>query len=206
MSHLISHVYEEKTVQFRPVSAVFIFIGSYFPLAIILAVQDIPVSWWNRSFCSYELFVQSSCFYQPFDHPKMVSLFLLLSLLSIALSHLVFKKISYPFAVDVLTTKPIPNEIINYVFPYVVSFMGISFSEPQKLLGFSVFLIWMFAITYKSGQIMMNPLLLMFGWNLHEVKAKINGTEKDIRVLNKGVLAQGPKQAQKIQEFFVFQD
>ncbi|KPB60883.1 Uncharacterized protein AC510_4794 [Pseudomonas amygdali pv. myricae] len=26
----------------------------------------------------------------------------------------------------------------------------------------------MFAITYKSGQIIMNPLLLIFGWNLYE--------------------------------------
>lgn len=99
--------------------------------------------------------------------------------------------------------KATPNEIINYTFPYVVSFMGITYGEPQKLLGFGVFLLWMFAITYKSGQILMNPLLLILGWRLYEATIVINGVEKDVRVLKQGPLSPGPTTAQTIQDFYI---
>lgn len=113
------------------------------------------------------------------------------------------KKIDYPFAVNVKKYKPIPNEIINYTFPYVVSFMGISYDEPQKLIGFLVFLLWMFAITYKSGQILMNPLLIIMGWRLYEATIVISNVEKDVRILAYGELKVGNVTAQTIQDFYI---
>lgn len=113
------------------------------------------------------------------------------------------KKIDYPFAVNVKKYKPIPNEIINYTFPYVVSFMGISYDEPQKLIGFLVFLLWMFAITYKSGQILMNPLLIIMGWRLYEATIVISNVEKDVRILAHGELKVGNVTAQTIQDFYI---
>lgn len=112
-------------------------------------------------------------------------------------------KISFPFEARVKITKAIPNDVINYVFPYVVSFMGISYESPEKLLGFAVFLLWMFAITYKSGQIIMNPLLLMFGWKLYEAEIEINGNERSVRMLYKGNLTPGDYSVQTIQDFYV---
>ncbi len=113
------------------------------------------------------------------------------------------KRIDFPFEGEVKSSKTIPNDIINYVFPYVVSFMGISYDAPEKMLGFVVFLLWMFAITYKSGQIIMNPLLLMFGWKLYEAKIAINGQERDVRVLKKGILTPGDYQFQSVQDFYI---
>ncbi len=81
--------------------------------------------------------------------------------------------------------------------------MGITYGDPQKLLGFGVFLLWMFAITYKSGQILMNPLLLILGWRLYEATIVINGVEKDVRVLKPGALVPGLNSAQTIQEFYI---
>lgn len=153
-------------MQFRIFSAFVIFIGSYLPLALILAVQDIPMSWWGHSFC--EISKVSECNFNTFDNPYLSIAFLLLTLTSVFLSNTSLKKISFPFEARVTKAKSIPNDIINYTFPYIVSFMGISYEHPKKLLGFPVFLLWMFAITYKSGQIIMNPLLLMFGWKLYE--------------------------------------
>ena len=54
--------------------------------------------------------------------------------------------------------------------PYIVSFMGIDFASPMKMLGFAVFFLWIFWITYRSGQIIMNPILIVFGWKLFEIK------------------------------------
>lgn len=81
--------------------------------------------------------------------------------------------------------------------------MGISYEAPEKLLGFAVFLFWMFAITYKSGQIIMNPLLLMFGWKLYEAKVNINGQSRDVRILKKGNLIPGNYRVQTIQDFYI---
>jgi hypothetical protein len=119
------------------------------------------------------------------------------------MSNISLQKISFPFEARVKRTKAIPNDIINYVFPYVVSFMGISYDSPEKLLGFAVFLLWMFAITYKSGQIIMNPLLLMFGWKLYEADIEINGNERSVRILYKGNLTPGSYSAQTVQDFYV---
>ncbi|MGF1807455.1 hypothetical protein L4C31_19630, partial [Aliivibrio sifiae] len=60
--------------------------------------------------------------------------------------------------------------------------------------------------TYKSGQIIMNPLLLMFGWKLYEAKIEINGQERDVRVLKKGTLAPGSYKFQSVQDFYISRD
>lgn len=188
-------------MQFRILSAFLIFIGSYLPLALILAVQDIPMSWWGRSFC--DISKMSECYFNPFSNPYLSIAFIVLTFVSVVLSNISLRKISFPFEAKVKRTKAIPNDIINYVFPYVVSFMGISYESPEKLLGFTVFLFWMFAITYKSGQIIMNPLLLMFGWKLYEAEIEINGNERAVRMLYKGNLAPGNYSVQTIQDFYV---
>lgn len=190
-------------MQFRVAAAFFIFIGSYLPLAIILAVQDIPRNWWAQPVCGIEELMLGSCAFMPFKNPELSIGFLLMAVASIILSGFVLRSISLPFSVTVKESKATPNEIINYTFPYVVSFMGISYSEPEKLLGFFVFLVWMFAITYKSGQIVMNPLLLMFGWRLYEAKIAINNQELNVRLLNRGDLESVTYKGQKIQDFFI---
>lgn len=188
-------------MQFRIFSAFLIFLGSYLPLAIILAIQDIPLSFWTGSFCDFKLI--SNCSFNPFSNPKLSISFIVITLFSVILSNIALKKITYPFEIKVESSKPIPNDIINYVFPYVVSFMGISYDSPEKLLGFFVFLFWMFAITYKSGQIIMNPILLMFGWKLFEANISINEHSREVRILKKGALSPGNYKAQTIQDFYI---
>ena len=178
-----------------------ILIGSYLPLAIILAIQDIPIAWWNRPLCNVSEI--STCSIQPFNNPALSIGFILITIASVIVANRMLRDISYQFDIEVKSSKPIPNDIINYVFPYVVSFMGISYDAPEKLIGFSIFLIWMFAITYKSGQIIINPLLLMFGWKLYEAKIAVNGKDREVRVLSNGSLTPDSHKAQTIQDFYV---
>ncbi len=191
-------------MQFRILSAFIIFIGSYLPLALILAVQDVPISWWEKSFC--DLSEVSKCLFNPFTNPYLSVLFVAITCVSVFISNLSLRKISFPFDATVESSKTIPNDIINYVFPYVVSFMGITYDAPEKLLGFAVFLLWMFAITYKSGQIIMNPLLLMFGWKLYEANISINGQSRTVSILKKGNLIPGDYKVQTIQDFYIARD
>ncbi|MBU2827008.1 hypothetical protein [Acidithiobacillus ferriphilus] len=190
-------------MQFQLLPGFLIFLGSYLPLAIILAIQDIPTSWWARPICTAKSLSGGTCDFIPFTNPSLSLTFLIVSAIAVLLAWTSLRKIAYPFSVEVKRAKATPNEIINYTFPYVVSFMGITYGDPQKLLGFAVFLLWMFAITYKSGQILMNPLLLILGWRLYEATIVINGVEKDVRALKRGILTPGTATAQTIQDFYI---
>ncbi|BCZ85752.1 hypothetical protein PTKU64_94270 (plasmid) [Paraburkholderia terrae] len=191
-------------MQFRLISGFLIFIGSYFPLTVILAVQDIPAAWWAQDLCTKATFKAGHCAFMPFEHPALTLSFSVVALLAVVLTWSSLRKLTFRFTIQINQAKAVPNELINYTFPYVVSFMGISYGESQKLLGFLVFLLWMFAITYKSGQILMNPLLIVFGWQLHEATIVINGTEeREVRVLTRGQLVPGRQRAEKIQDFYI---
>jgi hypothetical protein len=193
-------------MQFRVLTAFLIFLGSYLPLALILAAQDISASWWQKPICRWSHLAANQCDYNPFSHPVLALAPLVVTCLAVYLSHLIFRRIYFPFDIMVNSAKSTPNEIINYVFPYVVSFMGIAYDQQEKLVGFFIFLLWLFAITYKSGQIIMNPLLLMLGWNLYEANITVNNSNRDVRILKRGQLRTGVQRAQTIQDFYITRD
>jgi hypothetical protein len=193
-------------MQFRLFSGFLIFIGSYLPLAIILAVQDIPQVWWTRPLCGKSDFLAGQCVFMPLEHPLLALTFSGAASLAVLVTWLSLKKVTFRFTIEIARAKAIPNELINYTFPYVVSFMGITYADSQKLLGFLMFLLWMFAITYKSGQILANPLLIVFGWRLHEATIVINGAEREVRVLKEGALIPGAQHAETIQDFYIVRD
>ena len=54
--------------------------------------------------------------------------------------------------------------------------MSIDYQDPSKCVGFLIFLGWMFLITYKSGQIILNPLLIVLGWRLYDISYRYAGS------------------------------
>jgi hypothetical protein len=95
--------------------------------------------------------------------------------------------------IDVTEARYIPAELMSYTLPYVVAFMSIGYQETGKFLGLTIFLTWMFWITYKSGQIILNPVLTVFGWRLYEIKYVFPGdkTVKNGRALARGNIEPG---------------
>lgn len=193
-------------MQFRLDSAILLFLGSYLPLALILLVQDVPKALWGAPLCTFD--GSSLCTYQLLEHPWLSLGAVVATLFCVVRTMQVIKSVTPAFAVQVHEVRPVPNDLINYVFPYVVSFMGLSYSEPQKLAGFAVFLIALFVITYKSGQILMNPLLIVLGWQLYEVKMTLGQAKvsRVARVLKRGKLLPGPQRAEKIQDVYLMGD
>jgi len=63
--------------------------------------------------------------------------------------------------------------------------MGLDFSDPRKIAGFFIFFIWMFLITYRSGQILMNPIMIAFKWKIYEASISNNGNTKHVRLISK---------------------
>lgn len=189
-------------MQPRVWAALTIFLGSYLPLSFILLVQDIAHTAWKAPFCHPVRDGLHGCSFEFLSHPVIALSALGVTLLSVAFSTLVGRQFRFRYPLEVVESKPVPNDLINYVFPYVVSFMGLSYDDPQKVAGFLVFIGWMFAITYRSGQIALNPLLLIFGWQLYEAKVRTGGQERTVRVLKRGSLLPGPAKGELVQDFY----
>jgi hypothetical protein len=173
----------------RVIPASIIFFGSYCPLFLILLAQTFPIPQITYP-CGFSLEHLHLTKFQ-FDEPlPFVHLALMvLSILSAVATHFFLKKQNLSQSIEIIGSKPMATELMNYVLPYVVSFMGIDFSDERKLLGFIIFLGWMFVLTYKSGQILMNPVLILFGYRLHEVEYHFIGNNS--RTLTTAALHRG---------------
>ncbi|MES2840423.1 MAG: hypothetical protein V4794_09105 [Pseudomonadota bacterium] len=186
-------------MQFRILSAALVFLGSYFPLSLILALQDVSDETWGRGIC-LDL---RTCSIPDFDNPWLSIIGVVFTGICFFLTLYVISKLRFKYPVVVLDSKPIPGELIGYSFPYIVSFMGVDYGSIGKISGLIVFLVWFFLITYKAGQVVMNPVLLVLGWNLFEVRVSINGHERNAKILSKKHLRPGRYLCQDIQGSFI---
>jgi hypothetical protein len=107
--------------------------------------------------------------------------------------------------ITVTEAKYVPTDLMNYTLPYIVSFMSIDYHDTGKFIGFTVFLGWMFWISYKSGQILMNPLLIALSWRLYEIKFFYAGGDAEhmTRALVKGHLAPGEYDHSQVQDLLL---
>lgn len=186
-------------MQFRALPALLVFLGSYFPLTLILALQDIASESWGAGICKNI----STCQFPALNHPLLSLIGIALTGLCLVLTIVILKELRYKYPVIITEIKPIPAELIGYSFPYIVSFMGVDYGSAGKIAGLAAFLAWLFLITYRAGQIIMNPILLVLGWNLHEAKAKINGHDRVIKLLSKGTCIPGTYLCQEIQGSYI---
>lgn len=166
-------------MELRKLTALVIFIASYLPLSMILLVQNIDNNLISKSFCNpFDL--QNITCHIPLKNPLLSIGFFLTCVFCLAVT-LIAISIKKPTQnISIKESKHIPTDLMNYVLPYVVSFMSIDYSETSKFLGFIIFLLWLFWITYKSGQIILNPVLVAFGWKLYEIRYTFHGSTNEL--------------------------
>lgn len=177
-------------MQIKLIPAVLLFIASYFPLALILAVQDIQVKFWTQPVCRAPQF-WLRCELPTLANPKLGYGAIGACFLSLVFFLWVLRQFRGSTEMTIQECKAVPNDLINYVFPYIVSFMGVELGSTGKVLGFGLFLAWLFLISYRSGQILMNPLLLAVGWQLYEIQADIEGNKRSLRALSRELVVPG---------------
>ncbi len=161
-------------------TAATIFVGSYLPLSLILLAQDFQYSDLNLELCM-KFWDQNNHCELPFRHPYASLTIFSISFLCFALTLLVLWFLPMKRNVKIISTEYVPSELMNYTLPYVVSFMGIGYNDGDKFVGIAIFLLWIFWISYKSGQVILNPVLVAFGWRLHKVTYSFEGDDKEYR-------------------------
>ncbi|MBL1422197.1 MAG: hypothetical protein COC24_016925 [Alphaproteobacteria bacterium] len=135
-----------------------------------------------------DIWVKSSNCKFPFQNPEISLAIFTACLLCFLVTLTVLSVVKMNNSVKITSIKYIPSELMNYTLPYVVSFMGIGYGEGDKFVGIIIFLAWIFWITHKSGQVILNPILVAFGWRLHEISYRFpeNETEHTSTALIKG--------------------
>lgn len=179
-------------MQLRLWAAIVIFAGSYFPLSLILLAQDFEYKYLSQDVCAFVLSEPTRCSL-PFSNPKISLSIFAFCLLSLILTIVIFRLTKTKRKIEIVKAKYVPTELMNYTLPYVVSFMGVGYSDESKFVGMIVFLLWIFWITYKSGQLIMNPILIVLDWRLYDVTYKHEGesAEHDCLVLADSELNSG---------------
>ncbi len=178
-------------MKMRFLPALVLFLGSYFPLSLILLVQDVSADSWKLPLCKFTEI--STCSLPVLDNPNRSLGLLLICGASLLLFIAVMQSLSAYSKLEVIDSKSVPNDLINYVFPYVVSFMGLDLDADGKFYGFLLFILLMFVITYRSGQILMNPFLLVSGWQLYELNILTEGQKRCVRALSQDQIRSGDR-------------
>ena len=176
-------------MKMRMLPALILFLSSYFPLSLILLVQDINKDSWSLPLCLTPAI--STCSFPALDNPNRSLGLLAICAISLLLFIVVMKGLTAYSKLEVTDSKSVPNDLINYVFPYVVSFMGLDLNADGKFYGFLLFILLMFVITYRSGQILMNPFLLVSGWQLYELNILTEGQKRCVRALSQEQIRSG---------------
>ena len=106
----------------RSWAGVLVFVSSYVPLAIILAILDFNIS------------------QRTYGHPVCVLAVLALAALATPTVFFVVEHIDGAFEVEITQLQDRSNELVNYTLPYIVSFIGIELGKPQSLVALIFFL------------------------------------------------------------------
>ena len=154
-------------MQLRIYASVLIFVGSYFPLSLILLAQDINYSVFSSA---TNLLTLESGFCNVLKNPEFSLPIAVLSLFCFAATIFSLQITKPKTPVKLADAKHVPAELMSYTLPYVVSFMSFDYQEVGKFVGILIFLVWMFLISHRSGQVILNPLLIVFGWRHYEIK------------------------------------
>lgn len=152
-----------------------IFLGSYLPLSTILLIQDIDNKKRSGSLC-WDFLTSATCSI-PLQKPLLSIGFFLICLTCLFISWVALKFAgSEGRKIKIIDSKYCPSDLMNYVLPYIVSFMSIDYLQTNKFFGFIIFLLWLFWLSYKSGQIILNPMLMIFNWKMYEVTYRYPGS------------------------------
>lgn len=154
-------------MNFRLIPAVIIFLGSYLPLSVILLAQNFQYDDLAKSACNPLKSVNCEL---PISSPVATLTFAVTCFVCMMLTLLALRATKPKHKVEVKSFQYVPTDLMNYTLPYVVSFMNVDFSDFGDFVGFAVFLAWMFWITLRSGQILMNPVLIAFGWRHYNIE------------------------------------
>ncbi|EJO4004671.1 hypothetical protein [Vibrio cholerae] len=146
---------------------VLIFLSSYYPLFLILLIRDINSDTVGMTFGLPEWGLNVSVL--------AIAGLLFSSVATLTTGHimrLLFTRSEGSDEIKLTDVKAIRGDMINYTLPFLIGLFAFDYKSWQSILSLVVFLVFMFAFTRNEKIILLNPMFLLLGIRLYEIKYK----------------------------------
>ena len=135
------------------------FVSSYFPLALIFIVKDLD----DATFLP--------------RHPVVAALIAVVVLAACAIVLRAARTIESGVPVKVTKVSNKSGDMFTYTIPYMISFYSFNLGDWKTLLSLFVFMSLMFALSYKTQNVFINPVLALAGYGLYDCQFQDGGRE-----------------------------
>ena len=144
-----------------------IFLSSYYPLFLILFIRDIGSSVAIIPFGLIEWDLHVSYW-------ALIGI-LLSSAATLLTGHIMrslFTRSEGSEEITITGVKAVRGDMINYTLPFLIGLFAFDYKTWQSILSLIVFLVFMFAFTRNEKIVLLNPMFLLLGISLYEIKYK----------------------------------
>lgn len=126
------------------------FISSYFPLALIFIIKDLD----DATFLP--------------KHPLTAAVIVVLFAGACAVVLRAARAIDSGVPVRILKVSNKSGDMFTYTIPYMISFYNFNLGDWKTLLSLFVFMSLMFALSYRTQNVFINPVLALAGYGLYD--------------------------------------
>ncbi|EJG0413280.1 hypothetical protein C4D16_RS22765 [Vibrio parahaemolyticus] len=144
-----------------------IFISSYYPLFLILLIKDVGTETNGIQFGFSEWGLKISLW--------AIAGILISTFATLATGYLMrdlFTRHEGSEQIKLTAVEPIRGDMINYTLPFLIGLFAFDYKSIQSILALVVFLSFMFAFTRNEKIVLLNPMFLLLGIRLYDIKYK----------------------------------
>ncbi|EHZ2738171.1 hypothetical protein ACLINW_000703 [Vibrio parahaemolyticus] len=144
-----------------------IFISSYYPLFLILLIKDVNSNTVGLQFGlpHWELYVSIWALIGIFISSGA-------TLATGRLMKFLFTRAEGSKQIRLIEAQAVRGDMINYTLPFLIGLFAFDYKSIQSVVSLLVFLTFMFAFSRKDKLILLNPMFLLLGMRLYEIKYK----------------------------------
>jgi TctA family transporter len=146
---------------------VLIFLSSYYPLFLILLIRDISekTNGIKFGFDSWGLKVSLWA----------LAIFFLSSVASLIVGPLMRRLLIHQQGgtpIKIQEVSQVRGDMLNYTLPFLIGLFAFDYKSIQSILSLLIFLVFIFAFVHKEKISLLNPMFLLMGIRLYNIKYK----------------------------------
>ena len=137
-------------MKLRFLPSLLMFVSSYFPLALIFIIKDLDEATLHPG------------------HPIPAAIIAVLVLIACAVVLRAARKIESGVPVKITKVSSKSGDMFTYTIPYMISFYNFNLGDWKTLLSLFVFMSLMFALSYRTQNVFINPVLALARYGLYD--------------------------------------
>lgn len=171
----------------RFLPSLLIFTSSYFPLSLIFIIKDL-----NPSSLIPQHPITALCIFTFFSVSCVVVLKAARSI-----------KNGLPVTVTNVSSKS--GDMFTYTIPYMIAFYSFNLGDWKTLACLGIFMVIMFTLSYRTQNLLINPVLALAGYGLYECQFMDGDVERQGLLISKRVIqANNVYTVERISHFLFF--